>query len=184
MDIQEAVEEVRATEREYDGVCIQQSPDHTREVITAHVNFLSLPKTNLKEIKMEKLNNRFEEYLRTDVLKVQTDHEELWINSLTFYKKCMNDLGQLFKYLQVQFRSTTREDESMVVGAIIVEYMSTVLNSATDWKFEGKGQCLISKRSGKNIYMYKIVGVIFGPTLMSFNHRYMKLHLVTRKKNT
>ena len=81
MDIQEAVEEVLATEGEYDGVCIQQSPDHTREVITSHVNFLSLPKTNLKEIKMEKLNNRFEEYLRTDVLKVQTDHEELWINS-------------------------------------------------------------------------------------------------------
>ena len=80
LDIQEAVEEVLATEREYDGVCIQQSPDHTREVITSHVNFLSLPKTNLKEIKMEKLNNRFEEYLRTDVLKVQTDHEELWIN--------------------------------------------------------------------------------------------------------
>ena len=81
MDIQEAVEEVLATEREYDGVCIQQSPDQTREVITSHVNFLSLHKTNLKEIKMEKLNNRFEEYLRTDVLKIQTDHEELWINS-------------------------------------------------------------------------------------------------------
>ena len=96
----------------------------------------------------------------------------------------MNDLKQLFKYLQVQFRSTTREYESMVIGAIVVEYMSTVLNSATDWKFEGKGQYLISTRSGKNMYMHKIVGVIFGPTLMSFNHKYMKLHLVTRKKNT
>ena len=96
----------------------------------------------------------------------------------------MNDLGQLFKYLQVQFRSTTREDESMVVGAITLEYMSTVLNNATDRQFEDKGQCLISKRSGKNIYMCEIVGVIFGTNLMSFNHRYMKLHLVTRKKNT
>ena len=96
----------------------------------------------------------------------------------------MNDLKQLFKYLQVQFRSTTREDESMVVGAITVEYMSTVLNNATDRQFEDKGQWLISKKIGKNIYMYEIVGVIFGPNLMSFNHRYMKLHLVTRKKNT
>ena len=78
---------------------------------------------------MEKLNNSFQEYLRTDVLKLQIDHEELWINLLTFYKKCMNDLVQLFKYLQVQFRNTTREDESMVVGAIIIEYMSTVLNN-------------------------------------------------------
>ena len=130
---------------------------------------------------MEKLNNTFEEYLRTDVLKL---HEELWIYSLTFYKKCMNDLGQLFKYLQVQFRSTTREDESMVVGAIAVEDTSTVLNNATDRQFEDKGQWLISKKIGKNIYMYEIVGVIFGPNLMSFNHRYMKLHLVTRKKNT
>ena len=130
---------------------------------------------------MEKLNNTFEEYLRTDVLKL---HEELWIYSLTFYKKCMNDLGQLFKYLQVQFRSTTREDESMVVGAITVEDTSTVLNNATDRQFEDKGQWLISKKIGKNIYMYEIVGVIFGPNLMSFNHRYMKLHLVTRKKNT
>ena len=130
---------------------------------------------------MEKLNNTFEEYLRTDVLKLR---EELWIYSLTFYKKCMNDLGQLFKYLQVQFRSTTREDESMVVGAIAVEDTSTVLNNATDRQFEDKGQWLISKKIGKNIYMYEIVGVIFGPNLMSFNHRYMKLHLVTRKKNT
>ena len=130
---------------------------------------------------MEKLNNTFEEYLRTDVLKL---HEELWIYSLTFYKKCMNDLGQLFKYLQVQFRSTTREDESMVVGAITVEDTSTVLNNATDRQFEDKGQWLISKKIGKNIYMYEIVGVIFGPNLMSFNHKYMKLHLVTRKKNT
>ena len=133
---------------------------------------------------MEKRNNRFQEYLRTDVLKLQTNHEELWINLLTFYKKCMNDLGQLLKYLQVQFRNTTREDESTVVGAIIIEYMSTVLNNATHRQFEGKGQCLISKRIDKNIYVYKIVGVIFGPNLMSFNHRYMKLHLVTRKKNT
>ena len=133
---------------------------------------------------MEKLNNRFQEYLRTDVLKLQTNHEELWINLLTFYKKCINDLGQLLKYLQVQFRNTTREDESTVVGAIIIEYMSTVLNNATHRQFEGKGQCLISKRIDKNIYVYKIVGVIFGPNLMSFNHRYMKLHLVTRKKNT
>ena len=86
---------------------------------------------------MEKLNNTFEEYLRTGVLKL---HEELWIYSLTFYKKCTNDLGQLFKYLQVQFRSTTREDESMVVGAITVEDTSTVLNNATDRQFEDKGQ--------------------------------------------
>ena len=182
MDIQEAVEEILATETEYDG--IQKSRDHTREIIACHVNFLSLPKTNLKEIKMEKLNNSFQEYLRTDVLKLQTDHEELWINLLTFYKKCMNDLVQLFKYLQVQFRNTTRKDESMVVGAIIIEYMSTVLNNATHRQFEGKSQCLISKRSDKNIYMYKIVGVIFGPKLMFFSHRYMKLHLVTRKNNT
>ena len=52
---------------------------------------------------------------------------------LTFYKKCINDLGHLFKYLQVQFRGTTGEDESMEVGAITVEYMSTVLINAADW---------------------------------------------------
>ena len=51
MDIQEAVEEVLATETEYDGVCIQQTPDHTREVINSHVNFRNLTKTNLKEKK-------------------------------------------------------------------------------------------------------------------------------------
>ena len=37
--------------------------------------------------------------------------------------------------------------------------MSTVVNSAADRQFKGKGQCLIPKRSGGNIYMYKIVGV-------------------------
>ena len=132
---------------------------------------------------MEKLNYTFEEYLPNDVLKLQTDHEKLWINSLTFYKKCMSDLGQLFKYLRVQFRSATGEDESMIVGAMTVEYMSTVLNNATDQHFVGKGQYLIAKRSGENIYLHKIVGVILGPNLMSFNQRYMKLHLVTRKKN-
>ena len=108
LDIQETVKEVLATEAEYDGVHIQLSPDHTREVITSHVNCRSLLKTNFKEIKIEKLNDVFEEYksqyLRTDVLKLQTDHEELWINQFTFYKKCMNDLGHLFKHLKVQLR--------------------------------------------------------------------------------
>ena len=103
LDIQETVKEVLATETEYDGVHIRPSPDHTREVITSHVNYRSLLKTDFKEIKIKKLNDAFEEYKsqyrRIDVLKLQTDHKELWINPLTFYKKCMNDLGHLFKYL-------------------------------------------------------------------------------------
>ena len=76
------------------------------------------------------------------------------------------------------------ENESMEVGAITVEYMSTVLNNAADRQFEVKGQCPIPKRSGGNIYMYRIVGVILGPNLMSFYHGYMELYRVTRKKNT
>ena len=103
LDIQETVKEVLATETEYDGVHIRPSPDHTREVITSHVNYRSLLKTDFKEIKIKKLNDAFEEYKsqyrRIDVLKLQIDHKELWINQLTFYKKCMNDLGHLFKYL-------------------------------------------------------------------------------------
>ena len=103
LDIQETVKEVLATETEYDGVHIRPSPDHTREVITSHVNYRSLLKTDFKEIKIKKLNDAFEEYKsqyrRIDVLKLQIDHKELWINPLTFYKKCMNDLGHLFKYL-------------------------------------------------------------------------------------
>ena len=87
-------------------------------------------------MKMEKPIDAFGEYksqyLRTDALKLQTDHEDLWINLLMCYKKCTNDLGHLFKYLQFQFRGTTWEDESMEVGAITVEYMSTVLNNAAD----------------------------------------------------
>ena len=74
------------------------------------------------------------------------------------------------------------EDESMEVGAITVEYMSTVLNNAADRQFEVKGQCPIPKRNGGNIYMYKIVNL--GPNLMSFYHGYMKLYRVTRKKST
>ena len=103
LDIQETVKEVLATETGYDGVHIRPSPDHTREVITSHVNYRSLLKTDFKEIKIKKLNDAFEEYKSQyrciDVLKLQIDHKELWINPLTFYKKCMNDLGHLFKYL-------------------------------------------------------------------------------------
>ena len=54
------------------------------------------------------------------------------IRYITFYKKCIHDLGHLLKYLQVQFRGTTGEDESMEVGTITVEYMSTVLNNAAN----------------------------------------------------
>ena len=39
LDIQETVKEVLATETEYDGVHIQPSLDHTREVITSHVDY-------------------------------------------------------------------------------------------------------------------------------------------------
>ena len=61
LDIQETVKEVLATETEYDGVHIQPSHNHTREVITSHVNFRSLLKINFKEIKIEKLKDVFEE---------------------------------------------------------------------------------------------------------------------------
>ena len=80
---------------------------------------------------MEKLNDLLEEYrnqcLGTDVLKLQIDREGLWRNSSTFYKKCMNDPGQLFKCLEVQFSCTTGEDESMDLGAITVENMFSIL---------------------------------------------------------
>ena len=56
------------------------------------------------------------------------------------------------------------------------------MNNAADRQFKGKGQCLIPKRSGGNIYMYKIVGTNVGPNLMSFYHGYMKLYRVTGKK--
>ena len=60
---------------------------------------------------MENLNEVLEEYrsqcLGTDILKLQIDREKLWRNSLTFYKKCMNDPRQLFKCLEDQFSYTT-----------------------------------------------------------------------------
>ena len=61
---------------------MEPTPDHSREFITSHINYQSKPKTNFKEIKMEKLNNVLEEYRSqclgtTDVLKLQIDRQEL-----------------------------------------------------------------------------------------------------------
>ena len=111
MEIQQAVEEILAIETEYHGVHVQPSHDRSKEVITSHINYQSKPKANFKEIKMENLNDVLEEYrsqcLGTDILKLQIDREKLWRNSLTFYKKCMNDPRQLFKCLEDQFSYTT-----------------------------------------------------------------------------
>ena len=78
--IQQAVEEVPATETEYDNVHVQPFPDHSKKVITSHINYQSKPKINFKEIKIEKLSNILEKYrsqgLGTDVLKLQIDREE------------------------------------------------------------------------------------------------------------
>ena len=77
--IQQAVE-VLARGTEYDDVHVQPTPDHSKKVITCHINYQSKPKTNLKEIKIEKLSDTLEEYrsqgLGTDVLKLQIDREE------------------------------------------------------------------------------------------------------------
>ena len=66
-------------------------------MITSHIHDQSKPKTNFKEIKIKHLSDLLEEYrsqcLGTDVLKLQIDREEFWGNSLTFYKKCINDPG-------------------------------------------------------------------------------------------
>ena len=111
MEIQQAVEEILAIETEYHGVHVQPSHDRSKEVITSHINYQSKPKANFKEIKMENLNEVLEEYrsqcLGTDILKLQIDREKLWRNTLTFYKKCMNDPRQLFKCLEDQFSYTT-----------------------------------------------------------------------------
>ena len=60
---------------------------------------------------MENLNDVLEKHrsqcLGIDILKLQIDHEELWRNLFTFYKKCMNDPGQLLKRLKVQFSCPT-----------------------------------------------------------------------------
>ena len=78
--IQQAVEEVLATETEYDNVHVQPFPDHSKKVITSHINYQNKPKINFKEIKIEKLSNILEKYgsqgLGTDVLKLQIDREE------------------------------------------------------------------------------------------------------------
>ena len=80
LDIQQAVEEVLAREKDYDGVHVQTSPVRNREVITSHINYQSKPKTNFKKIKMENLNDVLKEYrsqcLGTDVLKLQIGREE------------------------------------------------------------------------------------------------------------
>ena len=48
LDIQQAVEEVHATETEYDGVHVQPSPDQSRAVFASHIDYESKPKTNFK----------------------------------------------------------------------------------------------------------------------------------------
>ena len=101
---------------------------------------------------MENLNHVLEEYryqcLGTVILKLQIDREERWRNSLTFYRKCMYDPGQLFQWLEVQFSCTTGEDESMDVVAITVKYKSSVLKNAADRAmklFEGKDSWFLKK---------------------------------------
>ena len=78
--IQQAVEEVLATETEYDDEHVQPSPNHSKKVITSHINYQSKPEINFKEIKIEKLSGILEKCrsqgLGTDVLKLQIDHEE------------------------------------------------------------------------------------------------------------
>lgn len=70
-------------------------------------------------------------------------------------------------------------------GAIKVKYMFSVLKNSTDRLFEGKDQCLVSKRSCRNIYMYITVAVMkVGLHLMFLHHGYMELFWVTQKKTT
>ena len=44
--------------------------------------------------------------------------------------------------------------------------MSSVLKNAADQLFEGKDQCLVPKRNGGNIYMYKILGVMIRHSIL------------------
>ena len=78
--IQQAVEEVLATETEYDDAHVQPSPDHSKKVITSHINYQSKPNVNFKEVKIEKLSDILAKYrsqgLGTDVLKLHIDREE------------------------------------------------------------------------------------------------------------
>ena len=98
---------------------------------------------------MENWNDVLEEYssqcLAADTMKLQIDSEELLRNSSTFYKKCIDDPGQLLKRFKVQCWKN-------VVGRL----------------FEGKDERLVPKVIDRNIYMYQIVGVIIRHQILHF----------------
>ena len=56
----------------------------------------------------------------------------------------------------------------MDVGAITVEYMSSVLKNAADRLFEGKDQCLVRKKRSGNMYMHRIFVVLIGHSILHF----------------
>ena len=101
------MEEVLATETEYDDLHVQPSPDHSKKVITSHIDYQSKPKTNFKEIKKEKLSHILEEYRSqghgTDVLKyillyiVTVKNSKIWF--LDYIKDAYAEKCNLFQLL-------------------------------------------------------------------------------------
>ena len=89
----------------------------------------------------------------------------LWRDALVFYKTAMGNLEMLRRKLSVVFDG----EDGIDAGALKAEFFTQVFNMAKKELFEsadGKGWCLVPKRSGGNLQVFKVFGVIIAHSIL------------------
>ena len=128
-------------------------------VIDAHAVIFDSTASVVKKYQEEKFN--------PDVgsAVIHVSRENLWRDALTFYKRNMGDKQKLLSKLCVSFNG----EDGIDAGALMVEFFTLLFNCAKENLFEpieGKSWLLVPKRSGGNLQIFKIAGIIIAHSIL------------------
>ena len=85
------------------------------------------------------------------------DREELWVDTLKFYKRRLDNNICLGKQLGISFKG----EEGLDGGAIMVEFFNLAIEDGIKCLFEGDSLNLVPVKDAIKLLLFRIVGTMF-----------------------
>ena len=99
-------------------------------------------------------------------LELETDRNNIWFQSLKFYKRYLNNCEFMKRKFVIDFDN----EEGLDGGAIKIEYFTLLLTEIKTRLFEGgKDDSLFSMKDITKSSLFKIAGMVIAGSLISGN---------------
>ena len=108
---------------------------------------------------MEELQERVD---RAHPVPITVRRENVWRDSLAFYKIAMVEKNKLFRELKVEFAG----EDGVDCGALKVEYFRICIEAALNSLFEDVDDSKIPKKTSASLLAYKVFGMLAAHSLL------------------